>query len=245
VNQFITVLFLGIFLAPTTTPQPEDQADRGLLDTPWNIDSSSFNFALVTLDYQTMAVKEAFFAKQNKCSDRRPRLSEREVASRGSAFFSSIGDYWPRHVVAGENETLEIAFEPYSIGQVEVLYMSPADFGGIAFLHSCSGLVLFAASTIYMGRGEHLYPAVNLPRAALEEVSDELPPPTGLQLDFRPIKQMRDEGKRREAWKVASSLNLVHDFARLPYSVFIYRYFRTEGESDPRTAEWWVVLQTD
>jgi hypothetical protein len=211
----------------------------------WRLSPDVFNMAVIVYDYQSLKLKQVYLQRCEKCGGRNFWKYQSELVRAGDSFFSSVTGWWHHREIPEEtDETLGPFDAVLRVGSVAVLWKSPSDFGAIAVVHSCSKVVLFAATTTWMGVGEHLYPAVTLPLESIKSLDSAATPPDSLNLNILGFK-MRDEETLQKVWSMTSHLNIVHDFGKRRYFAWVYPYLRTEGESDPRTAEWWVVVQTE
>jgi hypothetical protein len=240
----ISLLFC-LFTVPRDVVAQSAAGDTGSDEQPtWRLDPDVFNMAVIVYDYQSLKMKQVYLQRCAKCGEHNLLKDQSDLVKAGEYFFSAVAG-WPEHREIKRSDDSRGPFDGVlRFGSIAVLWQSPSDMGAIALVHSCSKVVLFAATTTWMGRGEHLYPAATLPLESIRLLDSTAAPPDSLNLNIMGFK-MRDEETRQKVWSLASHLNIVHDFAQRRYFAWVYPYFRTVGDSDPRTAEWWVVVQSE
>jgi len=140
------------------------------------------------------------------------------------------------------------------LGDVLFAFADPGDFGSAALIDARTGALLFAASVVWMGTGQHFCPAVMDDMATLADSGEAGPPPAV----FNELNLWEDRGcfvvegdERKEidclsgqaAFDAISSYGPVRDLAVCgQYSVLAYMHPLTVGMLDPSTAEWVVVV---
>jgi len=195
------------------------------------------SIAIITLDFQTLQLKNAYVTYQTPCGNQNHPVTDGELRWRAGGIFDATGESWFAKVDVGTGEVLR--FDVSHVGDFAVLEIEPLDFGGVAVSYPCSGLVLFAGSIVWNGRGEQLYPAVPLPPDRLQRTSDQAAPPD--RIDVVGTYAADEEGGLA-AWDSVRDLNLVKDLAVPPYSVLVYLYPRTVGMFDPDAADWVIFV---
>jgi hypothetical protein len=124
-----------------------------------------------------------------------------------------------------------------------VLEIPPGDFGGFAVLNRCSGLVIFAGSILWMGKGEQFFPANPINPGLLAHKKTSINSPQRVDVIFGPYVGLVEKESALSAWDSIQDLNIVQDLAVSPYDVLVYLYPRTVGMFNPADAEWVIFLQ--
>ena len=211
----------------------------------WDIDPQLDNLAILVLDYQSLQLQAVYFTRQESCSSSRQPVSDEELLANASEIFNAAGDNWSRRMVTDDygNQRTELVFKTYPAGDLTVLEMEAGDFGGFAVLHRCSGMVLYAGSTVWDGTGEQLYAPdpINLAELAPTEKSPAQPEAvrtlTGTYVNAK-------EAERGQAiWSSVQDLNIVQDLAKSRYDVLVYLYPRSVGMFNPGNASWVIFVQ--
>jgi len=157
----LTIVALTLILASacnaTTSPAPNQPSSSTL--PGWFIDPDSSNIAIITLDFQTLDRKGVYFTRQEPCDRHHPAINDEEIAARVGDIFRATQAYW-----SGKIDVSRVADFVISV-------MPPSDFGGFAASHPCSGLVLYAGSIVWSGRGEQIYPAIPIHSNALQHTA--------------------------------------------------------------------------
>ncbi|MCF7921135.1 MAG: T9SS type A sorting domain-containing protein [Candidatus Marinimicrobia bacterium] len=126
------------------------------------------------------------------------------------------------------------------------LEVQPAgDFGYTIMTYPCTGDTVFYGSYIWMGQGEIFQPRRFLAADSFGVREDSLPPPQTIQYwrqDGLAVLDTIEIQAADSAWNSIKNLDVVHQFARYPYQVVIYRYPPTLGVFDPAVAKWIVFL---
>lgn len=212
-------------------------------ESAWYIDDSLSNIAIVVVDFETLQLERAYFTKQEVCQTSRPPVSDEELISRASGLFNAVGKSWSRRLM-GEvpHQWEELRIELTHVGNLALLEIPPGDFGGFAVSHACSGLVLYAGSIVFAGRGKQLYPAIPLPANSLQRSSGFIEPPQKLDLLITPSANS-EQADAIKAWTSIQGLNLVRELATEPYRVFVYLYPRSVGMFNPSHADWVIFIE--
>jgi len=82
---------------PTATPTPTATSIPRVEDSsqnppPWFVDPYMANVVVITLDYQTLELKQAYYTRQPPCDDRHPPADDEELRWRASGVFA--GTVW-------------------------------------------------------------------------------------------------------------------------------------------------------
>lgn len=243
-SALTVVLLLMVACGDHAPKEPAAPTPTGSAGTP--VSSAGFlsshwsSIAIITLDFQTLQLKNAYVTYQKPCGNQNHPVSDDELRWRAGGIFDATGEFWSGQVdeeTIGRREVLR--FDVSHVGDFVVLEIAPSDFGGVAVSHPCSGLVLFAGSIVWNGQGEQLYPAVPLPPDRLQRTSDQAPPPDRIDVVGTYVT---DEEGGLAAWNSVRDLNLVKDLAVPPYSVVVYLYPRTVGMFDPDAADWVIFV---
>ncbi|MFQ5856047.1 MAG: hypothetical protein ACE5LU_10425 [Anaerolineae bacterium] len=228
--------------APTTPPTPTPGDENGPQTVPpWYVDPYSSNIAIIALDYQTLRLKNAYFTRQVPCDGRHPPVDDEELRWRASGLFAATGRWVADFMDEQPCPIEKVNFHISRVGDFVVLYEPAVDFGGVAVSHPCSGLVLFAGSVVWAGRGRQLYPADPILPEALEHTPEQAPPPQRIDI-WGLGGELEDVEDGMAAWNSVRGLNLVKDLASAPYSVLVYLYPRSVGLFDPDSADWVIFV---
>lgn len=187
--------------------------------------------AVVRLDYQSLAIRShAFVCGQGATTN---EDSARKAASAAAVFPNASG--------AGAGKLMSA---PTDHDQW-VFYTAPSDFGGVATISDHTGLATFAASIVWSGTGEILYPKV-FDDADMGEGCEVPFSPSDLR--FRAIDLAGGEAQPRfeDAVRIVLSTALPAATGRLGAedAVLVLLYPRTVGSFDPTTAEYIVLVNS-
>ena len=242
----LILLFFGASCSKNMPALDGNATPVNSIPTPgWFINPSQSNIGIFVLDYQTLAFRAAYFTKQEPCGSNRQPVSEEELQERAGGLFNAVGKNWSRRVITDDkgNEQSELAFKTTLAGDLAVLDLPPGDFGGFAVLHRCSGLVIYAGSILYMGKGEQLFPANPINPDVLTHKKTSINSPQRVDVIFGPYVGHIEKESGLSAWNSIQDLNFVQDLAVSPYDVLVYLYPRTVGVFNPDDAEWVIFVQ--
>lgn len=191
----------------------------------WTFPSHLSNIAIITLDYQTLALKDVYVTNQTPCSSKTQAVSDEELTARASDLFRATQEYW------------EGQFNVSYAGDLAVLYDAPGDLGGVAVFHRCTGLALYARSLVWPGGGgEQLYPAQPIDSKSLQHTRSQVSPPQKVDVMIG-SEADSDREKGLSAWNAMADLNVVKELASSPYSVLVYSV-----RGDPNRSEWIIFV---
>jgi len=136
--------------------------------------------------------------------------------------------------------------EPLRVGDFYLCLREAGDFGATALIHQGANQVLYAATTVWDGMGEHLYPEETVALSGLKTML-YVPGPRSFDVYIHPQVGITDgDDKAKAAWHSVHRTNLVQEFAeRGPYSVLVYLHPTRVGVFDPATAEWVIFLSQE
>ncbi len=224
----LTVALLPMVACGSHTPNGSASTPVGPVAS---VRSDSSSFAVITLDFQTLQLKNAYVTYHQACDAHHQPVSDDELQSKAIRFFAATDEY---------------GSGPFMVSHVAdfaVLERPPVDFGGVAVFDPCSGLVLFAGNIVWAGRGGQVYPADPIPADRLQRTSNQAPPPSTIGVAGTQFPA--DQKDALAAWDSVRDLNLVNDLAVPPYSVAVYLYPRTVGDFDPAAADWVILIHHD
>ncbi len=206
----------------------------------WYIDPALSNIGIIVLDYRTLHINAVFIVKQDPCSASLPGASDDELRASASGIFNAVGRHWSRGTVTPENRGHPdlLGFETKLVRDLAILELPPENVGGVAVLHRCSGLVIFAGSIIRGGRGDLFYPSNPIISSAFVRNKSTINPPLNIDVVTDPAISFGAEEDGLKAWAAIQDLNIVQELAAAPYDVFIYLYPRSVGEFKPENALW-------
>lgn len=240
------VLFLSLWAccAPTTVwlhPSVQAQTLPPSPTPSWQITTTATNIATFIVDYAGTTVKEAYFLQDPACAT---PLTETLLITKARAAVSNT--------VTGQR----LAFALSAGGAIAESWRWPqdlfswsvhlGDFTAQALLASCSGQVLFAGESIWMGHGVRPYLRAPISPSALLHLPTRLPLPSALT----PLTSSDPmTGTLEAAWSAIADLNLLHDLAQQPFHVAALLYRPATGYLDPAQelaqAEWVVIVCTE
>lgn len=241
-----TVLFLSLwaFCVPTTVwLQPSTQAQT-LPPSPtpsWPITTTATNIATFIVDYAGTTLKEAYFLQDPACAT--PLTETRLITNARTAISNTVTGHRLAFALSAGGQLAESFEWPQDLFSWSV-YLG--DFTARALLAPCSGQVIFAGESIWMGHG--VRPPLHTPiaPAALLHLPTSIPlPPTLTTMTSADV--ITDTVVA--AWSTIADLNLVHELAHQPFQVVALLYRPTTGYIDPAQelaqAEWILIVYTE
>lgn len=239
----------GLFLAlwafcapPKAWPQPSTQAQTlpPIPTASWQITTTTTNIATFIVDYAGTTVKEAYFLQDSACGT---ALAETLLITNARAAISNTktGRYMALTLHAG-GKIAESTRWDQDLFSWSTYF---GDFMAQALLAPCSGQVIFAGESVWMGQG--VRPALHtpLPMTDLVSLPTNIALPPALTIIAGPISMQRPV---EDAWRLISNLNLVHDLAQQPFKVIALLYRPATGYVDPAQemakAEWIFLVYT-
>lgn len=126
----------------------------------------------------------------------------------------------------------------------DVVFVSPGDFGSIAFRYTDTGDTLLYGSIIWMGLGTLEYPENFLPATRFGKLSGAAREPGAKEYYniYPPLSPAEFEARADTAWAAVNRLDITWDFAMKNYRAGFYLYPPSVGAFDPRAAKWIVYL---
>ncbi|MDZ7264838.1 MAG: hypothetical protein ONB16_09665, partial [candidate division KSB1 bacterium] len=113
------------------------------------------------------------------------------------------------------------------------------DFGGTTIRNANTGKVIYEATTVWSGMGEHLFPTPELEIGKPDTIITPIPE----FIDFEAKLLITDDSACADTlWKTASSFAPLKLFEGDKYGAFIYVHFFSVGIVDPYTAEWIIIF---
>lgn len=241
-----TVLFLSLwaFCVPTTAwSQPSAQAQT-LPPSPtpsWQMTTTATNIATFIVDYAGTTVKEAYLLQDPICE--RPLTETLLVTNARVAISNTLTGHRLAFTLQAGGKPAETLAWPQDLFSWS-LYLG--DFSAQALVAPCSGEVIFAGESIWMGEG--VRPALHTPISSslLLHLSTAIPQPSTLTTVASP-DWVTDTVAT--AWSTIADLNLLHDLARQPMKVMALLYRPATGYVDPAQelaqAEWILIVYTE
>ena len=113
------------------------------------------------------------------------------------------------------------------------------DFGETTIRSRTSGQMVYKATTVWMGSGEHIFPPSADVAGLLTSAGDAIPTIPDLEDYFF---ESGDLTRADTAWNIAKELAPLSLFGDSEYSALIYLHYFSVGMSDPTTAEWIILF---
>ncbi len=236
-------LALALFCALQGNPFYQAvQAETIPIATPsWSMDTEKMNIAVLTIDYTTNELRQAYFMQEMSCQH---PLSDQTIITHARMALNNtaIGDLMDTTLQANGllAESLDWTGELLS-WQVHL-----GDFTANALLHPCTGNVIFAGESIWTGQGERPYPRNPLPTQSLLHLATAITLPTTLTMIEPPLLITQTA---TDAWAEIADLNLVHDLTQQPFAALAFLYRPATGYVDPAeelaAAEWIFILYSE
>ncbi len=209
----------------TPTPRPTQTPTPIPIPAPkWKIDTSKSNYALVILDYKTLQFKEAYYEDFKRCESYEIAKSDQELICQA--------------MIAINLESSLYSFQ--RVGNFALLEICPGGIGGIVMFESCTGQALFVGTVVRMGLGDQSYPVHPIIPSAFEHETGSISQPDRFDAIANP--ESTDLEGFELAWNSVQTLNLVRDFSRYHYEVFVYLYPPRVGVFSAPDAEWLIFL---
>ncbi len=229
---------VAIFLISSCRGQRANHADSA-----WFLQENLSNIGIIVLNFQTLQLQRAYLSVKTPCDELHLPVDDRQLTLRASGLFNAVRRDWTRRIIEDEEGVREeLAFEVTHKNDLAVLELPPADFGGFAVAHRCSGLVVYAGSIVWGGTGQQLYPATPIDPGALKRTwRHQAPPPEQLDVMIGPYARGTEEDGLA-AWQSIQNLNFVQDLMSGPYSVLVYLYPRSVGVFSPVNANWVIFV---
>ncbi len=129
-----------------------------------------------------------------------------------------------------------------------VFYEMPMDFGGVGVVSARTGLSVFGASIVWMGRGDISYPtswqpAGELGSGCIQHIDAPVPAARGFNLDStKSLSSSELDPVVHEVWSTALPEALHGAGTVLDAMVLLYP--RSEGAFQPESAEWVVMINS-
>lgn len=241
-----TVLFLSLwaFCAPTTIWLQPSTLAQTLPPSPtpsWQMTTTATNIATFIVDYAGATVKEAYFLQDPACAT--PLTATRLITNARTAISNTVTGQRMAVTLSASGQIAESVGWPQDLFSWSV-YLG--DFSAQALLAPCSGQVIFAGESIWMGHGVRPTLHTLIAPAALLHLPTAIPlPPT--------LTTLASAGLITDtvvaAWSTIADLNLVHDLAHQPFKVVALLYRPAMGYLDPTQelaqAEWILIVYTE
>ncbi len=204
----------------------------------WLIDAEKMNIAVLTVDYTSNALQQAYFMQEMPCQQ---PLSDQMIITHARTALSNTATGHLIDTTLQANGRLAESLD--WVDELLSWQVHLGDFTADALLHPCTGHVIFAGESIWAGQGERPYPRNPLPvQSLLHRATAITPPPT--LITIKPPLQITQTAT--EAWAEIADLNLVHDLAQQPFEVVAFLYRPATGYVDLAEelakAQWIFIL---
>jgi hypothetical protein len=113
------------------------------------------------------------------------------------------------------------------------------DFGETIIRCRTSGQMIYKASTVWMGTGEHIFPLTATKTSLSTEAGNAAPKFIHFEEYFF---ETNDAARADTAWHLAQDFAPLSLFGNKEYGVLAYLHYFSVGMSDPTTAEWIVLF---
>ncbi|MCU0644635.1 MAG: T9SS type A sorting domain-containing protein [bacterium] len=127
-------------------------------------------------------------------------------------------------------------------GKLHVIIEGAMDFGGTTILNLETGQVVYEATTVWAGSGEHIFPTPEF---------QIFPGYTGFEnaspVYFDIVDRFfhgNDSARTDTVWNIAQQVAPLSLFSNKKFGALIYLHYFSVGIGNPATAEWIVILYT-
>lgn len=203
--------------------------------------TTATNIATFIIDYAGTTLKEAYLLQDPSCE--RPLTETILVTNARAAISNTLTGHRLNFTLQAGGKPAETLAWPQALFSWS-LYLG--DFSAQALVAPCSGQVIFAGESIWMGEGAR--PTLHTPisPSLLLRLPTAIPLPAPLTTVASP-DWVTDTVAA--AWSTIADLNLLHDLAHQPFKVMALLYRPATGYVDPAQelaqAEWIVMVYTE
>jgi hypothetical protein len=126
----------------------------------------------------------------------------------------------------------------------EQIYEPPLDLGSVTFRLKETGDTLLYASVVWMGPGRIEYPDEFLPPSDFHRLGRLPNAPLGIEYFYNDGKA-QPYAEADSAWSSVRNLDIMGEFASLPYRVGVYWHGARYANPDPERDSWVIFIYRD